>query len=205
MDITFPAVVLHLVLLSHVHNHVQVVPHVVIPLDMPLKAVALGVKRKSVDAADEARVLHVLHHAQRVGTQLGKGVDDDTEDDVEQDSDHDCPVKERVEHLDPEVRVADEPLGHHRTNVAAAQALGSCGDKTDEQIVAIVVLKHRRVVARHRVAVEDGERWVRVLVERDHSDYGEEVDDDDAKEGGDQDRTAVRGHRLEHVLQVGIT
>eukprot|EP00966_Prymnesium_polylepis_P293722 6783287-Prymnesium_polylepis.2 len=160
---------------------------------MPLKAVALGVKRKSVDAADEARVLHVLHHAQRVGTQLGKGVDDDTEDDVEQDSDHDCPVKERVEHLDPEVRVADEPLGHHRTNVcpqrrqtnvrmsrccvsthaeglgsasitAAAQALGSCGDKTDEQIVAIVVLKHRRVVARHRVAVEDGERWVRVLL-----------------------------------------
>jgi hypothetical protein len=86
-------------LLAQVHDEVEVVPHVVVLLDVPLEATSLSVEGEAVDAADEAGVLHVVLLGEGVRAQLAEGIDDDAEDDVEQDRDHDRPEGELVRHL----------------------------------------------------------------------------------------------------------
>ena len=79
-----------------VYHEVEVVPYIVLMLNMVRKANGmLAIKRVAVDATDETYVLHVVFDLILQVALLGKGVDHNAKDDVEQHDDH-CNVEEQV-------------------------------------------------------------------------------------------------------------
>ena len=72
------------------YQEVYIVPNLMVKVDMCLKAfIRVPVQVLSVEATDEAHVLHVVVLEAGLLSQLGERVDDDTEDDVEEDDDDD--------------------------------------------------------------------------------------------------------------------
>lgn len=67
--------ILHL----HQHDKVQIVPHVVLGLDVLLEANGFVVERRSIEAAHEAGVLQDQLLLLLFATQIGERVDDDAE------------------------------------------------------------------------------------------------------------------------------
>ena len=65
----------------------DVVPHVVLVLDVVLEAGAVALKLVAADRADEAVRAHVLCLLILRLAELTEGVDDDTKDDVQEDDD----------------------------------------------------------------------------------------------------------------------
>eukprot|EP00966_Prymnesium_polylepis_P162784 3762249-Prymnesium_polylepis.1 len=71
--VLLPPVVRRRVLLPQVDDQVEVAPHVVVVPDVLLEAAALSVERETVDAADEADVVHVVLLGEVLGAQLACG------------------------------------------------------------------------------------------------------------------------------------
>ena len=90
-------VVVILVLLPDENDEVEVVPHVVVVRDVPFETagarVICAVELKLVDPAYEALAHRVGNAVVLLRTQVGEGIDDDTEDDVEQNDQHDEEVE----------------------------------------------------------------------------------------------------------------
>jgi hypothetical protein len=69
------------------HNIKNIVPQVVVLVDMPVKATAVSVKESLLDVADEAHILHILLLLPLLVSQLGERVDDDTEQEIQHHND----------------------------------------------------------------------------------------------------------------------
>mmetsp|Transcript_16155 Transcript_16155/g.54492 ORF Transcript_16155/g.54492 Transcript_16155/m.54492 type:complete len:215 (+) Transcript_16155:749-1393(+) len=115
-DVELQAVVVVLVLLPDENDKIEVVPDRMVSLLVPAEPARLGggaVKRRALEAADEAVLQRVLEPLLLLAAQLAKGVDDDTEDDVHQHQKDD----HKVGKVDEEPRVP-----RVRENVADAAA-----------------------------------------------------------------------------------
>jgi hypothetical protein len=90
--VLFEPTVVVLVLLPHVDDEVEVVPHVAVLGDMCLEAVGLqggAVEDVFVDAAEKALLSGVDQALDLLVPQVAEGVDDDSEHDIEEhDQDH---------------------------------------------------------------------------------------------------------------------
>mmetsp|Transcript_60645 Transcript_60645/g.180394 ORF Transcript_60645/g.180394 Transcript_60645/m.180394 type:complete len:499 (-) Transcript_60645:832-2328(-) len=210
--VLLPPVVRRRVLLPQVDDQVEVAPHVVVVPDVLLEAAALSVERETVDAADEADVVHVVLLGEVLGAQLAKGVDDDTEDDVEEDGDDDHPERELVEDLEGEEAVV---LGrqrlHVRADVAAAQSLVDGHHEAHEERGAY---RHLVAGARHplvgvvgqapltRLAAPARQLEEEGVCEEDVAKDRVDVDEEDGEEAGHQKGLAVLRDGLPDRLQV---
>jgi hypothetical protein len=73
-----------------VDNKVEVLPDIMIVLLVELEALlCVPIKLLLINIANEADVLHILDGLRFLISQLGEGIDDDTENDVQQDCDDD--------------------------------------------------------------------------------------------------------------------
>mmetsp|Transcript_18996 Transcript_18996/g.43594 ORF Transcript_18996/g.43594 Transcript_18996/m.43594 type:complete len:305 (+) Transcript_18996:451-1365(+) len=100
-DVGFSSRVLIVLFLAEVHLKVEILPHVVLFLDMLLKPSCpfpMLVEDEAVDAADEAFPGHISINLVLPCAQLGKRVDDDAEDDVHKNRRDDDEEEEGVQH-----------------------------------------------------------------------------------------------------------
>jgi len=89
LDVVFRPGKLGFVLGEHIHNVKEVVPLIMVPLDMfRPKAAAVLVEYFPLNAADKAHRGHILHLFVVLLSQRRKGVDNDTKDDIETNDNH---------------------------------------------------------------------------------------------------------------------
>jgi hypothetical protein len=181
-----------------VDDEVDVLPLVVVlRLVREEAGLRLPVKGLLVDVANEAVVPHVIVSLTLVVSQLGEGVDDDTEDDVEQDCDD----------QEEEGQIVDRP------EVETLAVLRDC--RLGGQEVADTATTPQTVIQLGQEAVHHGHAdgvtfavqqasvdivIVERVVEEDEADSRVDVNEDRAQHGRHAKLEAVLGDTLDNVL-----
>mmetsp|Transcript_40851 Transcript_40851/g.95379 ORF Transcript_40851/g.95379 Transcript_40851/m.95379 type:complete len:375 (-) Transcript_40851:511-1635(-) len=190
-DILLPSIVIRLLLLGQVHRQKQVGPHVMVFLDVLVKATTLCVEGKPVEATDKAIVLHIIFLCCLDRAQLTEGIDDDSEDDVEQHGHHDHPESEGED--EPHCELEDV-VWPNRVNDAANVSRA-------KTLINRAHPAHKQVGTHFHIFVGVIVQNKRVL-EKIEPDDGVQVDDDEAEQGRHKNGPAVERHRLEYGLQI---
>eukprot|EP00732_Lithocolla_globosa_P002446 Lithocolla_globosa_v1_NODE_1603_length_2454_cov_7.712380.p2 type:complete len:215 gc:universal NODE_1603_length_2454_cov_7.712380:354-998(+) len=153
--------------------------------DVMFETVGVAVEIITSKGAYETHQLHVFVCSEFVISQLGEGVDYDTEDDVETDQRHSNEEAEIEEETSQRIR-PDPPVNRKSFSQPSTrpQPISEGSDETLENAVAPeAVLPSER-------APEEGKRNNRV-----------NVDDDDTQTRDPQQRPSVLGHSLQHTEQ----
>mmetsp|Transcript_46346 Transcript_46346/g.136909 ORF Transcript_46346/g.136909 Transcript_46346/m.136909 type:complete len:609 (+) Transcript_46346:396-2222(+) len=179
------------ILLLEVEAEEDVVPHVVVLLDMRLEIEANLLKVLAVDIADEARVGALVEDHIVLGAQLGERVDDDTADDSREDEHHRNVVEEVEQEAKGDVAVVDVPEAARREVCRLLEEGVGEGGRLAEAVVPVEegVEQERGGAERVGGLVED-----RLVVAEDG--HGEREDGEVVDEDEDEHE------RREHLHQV---